>query len=200
MRRAILLLAALGVVACRPDTPPPSSVRVEAPVSSPDAIPDAPLGGTLLGKPFALRDARYVVDSRAGYQHTDIALSAGAADAPCFPVAPARSPSVWLRLEGPGAIEANDLTIAQDGAGPWSVHYQVFDGERWVGVGQGSALLSIRDVAPDGRVSGGLAVCFADDAKSCVSGSFVAVSCPPTIDQPVRGAPPLEPPPPEARR
>ncbi len=35
-------------------------------------------------------------------------------------------------------------------------------------------------------------MCFPDETKSCVSGSFDAVACPASIDQPVRGTPPAE--------
>jgi hypothetical protein len=81
--------------------------------------------------------------------------------------------------------------------GTWRVYYQVYDGETWSGAGDGSALVSLQEPGPDGRLTGGLAVCFPDDAKSCVSGSFDAVSCPPSIDQPVRGTPPPEAVPPQ---
>jgi hypothetical protein len=129
-----------------------------------------------------------VVDRRIGYAHTDIVLSSGKAESPCGAVSPAKSASVWLRLDGTEKVEPRDVHIGSNEEGPWSVHYQAFDGESWVGVGQGGAVLSIREATPDGRLTGGLAVCFADDEKSCVSGSFDAVSCPATIDQPVRGS------------
>ena len=50
----------------------------------------------------------------------------------------------------------------------------------------------MHEPGPDGRVTGGLAVCFADDLKSCVSGSFDAQSCPSSLDAAVRGAMPPE--------
>jgi hypothetical protein len=142
-----------------------------------------------------LRDAPYVVDKRWGFEHTDIMLSAGKSEAACGAVAPANAPSVWLRLEGAAKIETKDMRLSPDApvsSAPWTVHYQVFDGEQWFGVGDGTAVLSLREAGPDGKISGGIAVCFPDDAKSCVSGSFEAQSCPPAIDQPVRGTPPPE--------
>ena len=121
---------------------------------------------------------------------------AGTAETPCGPISPPRAASVWLRLDGPGAIEAGDVTLHARAAEPtpegWSLHYQVFDGDAWVGAGDGAAVLSLGGVLADGRASGGIAACFADDVKSCVSGSFVAASCPPGIDQPVRGRLPAE--------
>ena len=181
---------AVGVllVGCRAESHVETHPPVEPPVDSPNAIPDAPLNGTLGGAPFTVRDARYVVDCRIGYAHSDIVLSSGQSESPCGPIVPARGTSVWLRLDGPDKIEPKDLRIDAKDPGPWSVHYQVFDGDHWVGVSEGSAVLSIRDATADGRLTGGIAVCFADDQKSCVSGSFNAVSCPMTIDQPVRGA------------
>ena len=139
-----------------------------------------------------MRSARYVVDRRVAYAHTDIVLSSGTAESPCAPVTPAQSTSVWLRLEGPGKVETTSTRVGPGKDTTWAVHYQVHEGERWMGEGGGSALLSLHEPGPDGTLSGGLAVCFPDDAKSCVSGSFEAANCPPTIDQPVRGTPPPE--------
>jgi hypothetical protein len=214
MRRAGLVATAavaLSLTACRAESHRGSHAPVEAPVSAANAIPDAPLNGTLHGTQFVLRDARYVVDRRVGFAHTDLKLSAGKAESPCGPIAPARAASVWLRLEGEPLVGATEFKVNPAGevsstaptggdagaARSWSVHYQVFEDERWTGVGEGSAVVSIRELGPDGRLSGGLAVCFSDDRKSCVSGSFDAQSCPPTIDQPVRGALPAESPPPQ---
>lgn len=193
MSRVGLLIAA-GVVlaACRDEGHRTSHKPVEPPVASVNAIPDAPLNGTLRGAQFVLRDARYIVDRRVGYAHTDIKLSAGKADSPCGPISPAHAASVWLRLEGEPVTGAKEFRLAPGDPGPWSVHYQLFEDERWTGIGEGSALVSIREPGPDGRLSGGLGVCFSDDRQSCVSGSFEAQSCPMSIDQPVRGALPAE--------
>ena len=182
------IAVAVLLVGCRGESHVSAHPPVEPPVDSPNAIPDAPVNGMLRGAPFTVRDARYVVDRRIGYTHSDIVLSAGQSESPCAPIVPARGMSVWLRLEGNDKIEPKDVRVGSKDQGPWSVHYQVFDDDHWVGVSEGSAVLSIRDATADGRLTGGLAVCFADDEKSCVSGSFNAVSCPMTIDQPVRGA------------
>lgn len=194
MRRAALpgLLALVALAACRDEAHPSPGAPVEPPVASPEAIPDAPVSGRIHGAPFTLRDARYVIDRRPGYAHTDIQLSAGTAESPCAPVSPATSTSVWLRLEGGDRIASTSGRTGPGTQGAWAVHYQVFDGDAWLGAGEGSAVLVLHEAAPDGRVSGGIAVCFSDDAKSCVSGSFDAAACPPRIDQPVRGTPPPE--------
>jgi hypothetical protein len=197
VKRTYLVVATIGclVVGCRDELRPSPVKTVVPPVSTPASIPDAPVSGTIRGAPFVARDARYVVDRRVGYLHTDIRLSSGKADSPCGAIEPPKATSVWLRVDGPGRIESKDVRLAPGEASEakeWSVHYQVFDGEQWSGVGEGGALLSIREPNPDGRVLGGLAVCFADDSRSCVSGSFQATNCPQRIDEPVRGALPLE--------
>jgi len=191
-RRPYLIVAALALIACRDESHPAPSKPVEPPMTSPESIPDAPVTGLLHGAPFTMRDARYVVDRRVGYAHTDILLSSGTAESSCAPVSPAQSTGVWLRLDGPGKIETADVRVGPGKEGSWSVHYQAYDGEAWVGAGEGSALVSLHEPGPDGRLPGRVAVCFPQDTKSCVSGSFEAVSCPPTIDQPVHGTPPPE--------
>ncbi len=192
MRRARLLPLMVLVASCRDELTPPPSVRVEPPVASPEAIPDALVSGRVRGATFVAREARYIVDRRPGYAHTDIVLSSGAAESPCGPISPPTSASVWLRLEGSDPIRSTSLRVGAQGPSAWQVHYQVFDGTAWAGVGGGVALLVLQEPGPDGRVTGGLAACFPDENKSCVSGSFDAVACPPTIDQPVRGTPPPE--------
>jgi hypothetical protein len=201
MTRAGLLAAAVavGLLGCRSESHRAPPRPVEPPVAQASAIPDAPLNGTLHGVQFVLRDARYIVDRRVGYAHTDIKLSAAKSETPCGPTVPARAASVWLRLQGEPLTGAKEIRLAPGEESPWSVHYQVFEDERWFGVGEGSAVVSIRELGPDGRLSGGIAVCFSDDKKSCVSGSFDAQSCPTSLDQPVRGAVPAEATPPNFR-
>ncbi len=192
-----LAMIATALVCCRAETKAPAQKPAPPPMSNPEAIPDAPVSGTIRGAPFVARDMRFVVDERVGYAHTDIKLSTGKADDACGAITPAHATSVWLRLEGAEKIEPKELRLGPDTAEKWSVHYQVFepgggaDGH-WEGLATHEALLSIRGVSPDGHLTGGLAVCFGDDDKSCVSGSFDATSCPPNIDKLVRGTPPPE--------
>lgn len=189
----VLFAALAALLGCRDELHPPAPKPVEPPIGSPESIPDAPVSGRLHGAPFAMRDARYVVDRRVAYAHTDILLSAGTAENACGPITPPQGPSVWLRLDGPGKIASTSGRVGPGadgtGAATWQVHYQLYDGERWIGQGDGTALLVLREPGADGRLSGGIAVCFPDDDKSCVQGSFDALACPPTIDQPVRGTP-----------
>lgn len=182
MRRAVFLVA---LVACRAETVAPAQKPADPPVTSESAIPDAPVSGTIHGTPFVARDARFIADDRVGYEHVDIALSAGKSKDACGAIDPERATSVWLRLDGKHSIDPKD-------AASYTVHYQVFDGDHWLGLTAQKALVVLRPPSPDGRLSGGLAVCFGDEWQSCVSGSFDAASCPPEIDAPVRGRPPPE--------
>jgi len=128
MKRQLRLLAAMALLAaCRPESHVEVHPRVEPPVDSPNAIPDAPVSGTVRGAPFAVRDARYVVDRRVGYAHTDLLLSAGRAESPCGPISPARATSVWLRLDGDDKIEPKDVRIGATGEGPFDglLHGQI---------------------------------------------------------------------------
>jgi hypothetical protein len=186
------LVGLLAMASCQDEAHPAPVVAVEPPVASPEAIPDAPVSGRIHGAPFVLRDARYVIDRRTGYAHTDIALSSGTTETACAPVSPPTSTTVWLRLEGPDRIESTNARVGPGTPGRWSVHYQVFEENAWVGVGNGSAVVSLHEPGPDGHLSGGLAVCFSDESKSCVSGSFEAVACPSRLDQTVRGTLPPE--------
>ena len=185
-------LAATLLLACSPEHHVTTHDPVEPPVTTPQSIPDAPLHGTIRGVPFVLRDARYIADHRPGYTHTDILLSAGKADASCEERKPANATSIWLRLEGKDEVPSQDFDLRPGKESPWSVHYQVRTEEGWMGNAEGAAVVSLHTAGPDGKISGGLSVCFADGKKSCVSGSFDAEPCPSRIDAPVRGAQPPE--------
>lgn len=192
-RRALVVGGAMAaLVACRDEASPTAPRPVEPPVSSHSAIPDAPVTGTIRGAPFVVRDARFIVDRRIGYAHTDIKLSSGKAESPCGPIIPGTATSVWLRLDGPDKIVSQDMKIEPGKPAAWSVHYQAWNEDQWVGVGEAGALVTVHEPTPDGRVTGAIAICFSDDTKSCASGSFDAQSCPAAIDEPVRGAVPPE--------
>jgi len=194
MRTRVALAGALALLAaaCTEEPPPPPSGPVSPPVESFESIPDAPVSGTLRGAPFSLRDARYSVDRRMAYAHTDVKLSAGAAESPCGEIKPRGAASVWLRLSGAGAVERGQMKLDPKTPAPWSVHYQAREDDRWLGSGSGVALFEIKSIGADGKINGELAVCFADGKKSCVKGSFAAQPCPISIDEPVRGTFPVE--------
>jgi hypothetical protein len=192
VRRLLFFACAVLAVGCAEEAHSGAHKPVSPPVDKVDAIPDSPLGGTLRGVKFVVKDARYVPDRRVGYEHVDVKLSAGAAESACGEIKPAGSPSVWLRLEHKDMVATEELRVSPGTESAWSVHYQLREDDAWVGSSEASAIAAIRASAGDGVVSGALAVCFADDAGSCVSGSFDALPCPPAIDAPVRGAVPLE--------
>src|ERR1019366_5155122 len=117
-RVRVAAVLVLSIAACRAESHPGPTGGVEPPLTSPAAIPEAPVSGTIGGAPFVARSARYVADRRVGYQRTDIQLSAGAAESACGPVVPANAPSVWIRLEGSAAIEAQELRPGPGAGGP----------------------------------------------------------------------------------
>ncbi len=160
-----------------------------------DAIPVGPLSGKLAGKAFTVHTARYFVDQRPGYEKVDIKLYAGAAPSACGDVAPEKPAEVWLRRKGPERLKAGTFTVDVEKGGPWEVHYQVHQDERWVGYGDANALFVITDVDPDLKVHGELSACFRDHTGSCVAGRFTANYCRITIDAPVRGTQAMERPP-----
>lgn len=194
MNRSLALASLIALLAagCSPEHHVTSHEPVEPPVATPQAIPDAPLNGTIRGVPFTIHDARYIADHRTGYAHVDIKLSAGKAEASCDEVSPKTATSLWLRLEGKDEVTSQDLDLRPGKESPWSVHYQVRTESDWVGNADGAAVVSLHAAGPDGKIFGGLSVCFADGQKSCVSGSFEAEPCPSRIDAPVRGAQPPE--------
>jgi hypothetical protein len=173
----------------------PAPIEPKPAPTSADGIPAAGLGGELVGKPFVVQSARYVVDRRHGYEKVDISLSAGSVEFPCDTREPKDSPSVWLRRKGSDELKAEQARIGPKDQGPWEVHYQVRRERHWVGNGQASALIVVHDVGPDMKLTGELSACFRDAHGSCVAGRFAADYCPIRIDQPVRGTEAMERPP-----
>lgn len=183
---ATSLAGMLTLAACTSKEEPPPPAPKPAPTNS-DAIPSGPLAGEIAGAAFRMRSGRYQIDRRHGYEKVDISLSAAEAESSCGPRVPADAPSVWLRRKGPGPLKPEQIRLAPDDESSWEVHYQRREGQRWVGNGLASALIVIREVAPDLTVTGELWACFADAQSSCVAGRFTASYCPIRIDHPVRG-------------
>jgi len=144
---------------------------------------------------FKLGNARYYVDRRPGYEKVDLQFSMGTAEDPCGKLMPRDSAMVWLRRNGPGPVEKGQERVEPDKPGKWEAHYQVKVDRTWEGNGEASALIVVREVAPDMTLHGDLKACFADKEKSCVAGSFMAKYCPIGIDAPVRGTEAMERPP-----
>ena len=155
--------------------------------NSADSIPVAPVSGTIRGKAFGLGSARYFIDRRLGYEHVDIKLSAGKSAEHCSAPLPDDSASVWLRRSGPEPIKSTTIHLASNRREAWEVHYQAMNNGQWVGNGNAEALVVLEPPAADQRLRGEVSVCFADETKSCVLGTFVAEYCPISIDAPIRG-------------
>jgi hypothetical protein len=190
MRNVLLVLLAVSALGCRERSErrfvPTGDVA--PPHASADSIPNGPVQGKLDGQPFTAGEARYIVDRRAGYEHTDIQLIAGKAKDPCGPIEPEGAPRIWIRRGDAARITPGETRTVPSREGPLSVHYEAKRGGVWAGNGDAAALVSIEDVRADGVIKGSLAVCFDDAARSCAAGTFAARHCPIEIDAPVRGA------------
>jgi len=174
------------------EVPPEPSKDIEPQFASPDSIPDGPVNGTLDNKPFSAQDSRFYVDRREGYEKLDIKLSATEVEDHCGTLRYAQAPMVWIRRRGVEPLEPGTYNIKPGDDSPWQVHYQVKDGDYWVGNGDAAAILVIRSASLRQIVVGDLSVCFADGKQSCVSGTFMAHYCPISVDLPVRGADSVE--------
>jgi hypothetical protein len=192
--RGWLIALATTQLGCRAAEPAPPVDPKPAPTSA-SAIPAAPLDGKLAGKPFSMRSARYTVDRRHGFEKIVISVSSASDEARCGERRPADAPSVWVRRSGPGLPKPEEVRIGANEQGPWEVHYQHRDGHRWLGNGDASALIVVREIEPDMTLVAELWACFADSEGSCVSGHIRADYCPIRIDQPVRGTEVMERPP-----
>jgi len=186
LRALVMSLVWLGLPSCQSPHPSPK-LHADPVSSSADSIPVAPVSGTIHAKPFGLGSARYFVDRRPGYAHVDIKLSAGKSADHCGAPLPDDSASVWLRRAGSESINSEIIRIASNRREAWEVHYQAMDDGQWVGNGNAEALVVLEPPAADQRLRGELSVCFADETKSCVLGTFVAEYCPISIDAPIRG-------------
>ena len=188
---ATACFSALG--ACQAQRPA-QQLHADPIAASADAIPVAPLSGTINAKPFALVSAHYFIDRRLGFEHIDIKLSAGKSVRPCSAPVPDDAPSVWLRRTGSERLDVETVRVETAKPGAWEVHYQFQQDEQWLGNGDAEALLVLHPLTADKRLRGELSACFADVSKSCVVGAFTADYCPISIDAPIRGMDLMEPP------
>jgi hypothetical protein len=191
-------LAPLAVGACLAGCQPKAADKDQAPAPVPTSaatIPVETVSGTLLGKPFALQTARYVIDRRPRYEKVEIQLLAAKLEKPCESSDTNHDPAVWLRRGGGKELEAETVRFGPDDSTPWEAHYELFEGKDWRGNGTANVILELHEPAPDMKLAGELYACFGDSTQSCVSGRFVAVYCPIRIDALVRGTDSMERPP-----
>ncbi len=164
-----------------PDKPLGTPMRIEA-------VPNAPISGTVRGQPFATRNARYYVDRRAGYEHLDIQFNDGESSDPCGPLNPPDATRVWLRWTGGAFPDGGEIRLEASSKSGWSAHYQTRRDSAWIGSGDATGALLLRRAGLDRAIRGSLSTCFDDRHGSCVAGTFVARECPLELDMPVRGS------------
>lgn len=187
----ILLPIVLTPVGCGRDAPAPPIEPRPAPASA-DAIPVGPLSGKIGGHDFALKNARYFVDERHGYEKLQIVLGSVESKDECAELGSQHPTSVWLRRKGADFPKPETLRFSSKEPTDWQAHYDLYEDGLWVGNGTHAALLVLSSTEVDRKLHGELSVCFGDATGSCVAGSFDARYCPVRIDQPVRGASALE--------
>lgn len=145
-------------------------------------IPLAPLSGTIVGVPFAMKHATCEIDRRPGYESITVRFHASKPEHPCSRPS-GEEPSLWLRFGGVTALEPGEVSIRPKGEGPFTAHLEVRRDGRWYGNGDAAAVLLIDRFDRFDQVSGALSVCFADGTKSCASGAFEAEICPIALDR-----------------
>jgi hypothetical protein len=190
--RSILVIALLPLVAaCSKPAPAPDHDPKPAPESA-DGIPVAPLSGKIRGQTFSLKNARYYVDVRPGYEKFEIYLASSSVPSQCDDLETVRATTVWLRRSGPGGPKPETARFGPGDNTPWEAHYEVFEDGKWTSDGHASALVVLRSVTADAKLDGQLSVNFGDPSSSRVQGEFSAVYCPIRIDRLVRGTHALE--------
>jgi hypothetical protein len=193
------LALAASLLACQPQPPE----KQPAPLSVPTSIATIPIGnvsGKILGEPFNVLTARYIVDRRPGYEKLEIQLLAGTLSQQCDDIGAHHPTMVWLRRVGAAEPKAMTVRFGPGDQTPWQAHYELFDNGAWSGNGNAALLLELGDPAPDMKLRGDLYASFGDRTQSSVAGSFVAVYCPIQIDALVRGIDSMERPPARAKR
>lgn len=184
----LVLVLALAVALCAPaceEKPPAPRAVARTPHGTASSIPRGPVEGKIAGVAFTVRDARYHVDRRPGYEKLEVTLSGEPAASACARL-PKEAPAIWLRRRGAGSATVGEVRLEPGSDSEWAVHYQVRGERGWIGSGDAAALVVVRS-ATGTAIEGDLSVGFADVAGSSASGTFVAQHCPVSIDRPVRG-------------
>ena len=187
---------ALARAATRPQRP--RSRPVEPPVASPSAIPDAPVSGTIRGAQFvAARRALRRRSPRRLRAHRHQALGGKGRGAVRPDRARARRRACGCGSTASTRSPRRSCGSAPTGASParWSVHYQVFEARRRAVTGRArakTALLVLRGGRRRPALGRPRRVLRRRLEELRLRLVRREVSCPPQIDQPVRGTPPPE--------
>lgn len=185
-----LLTAALTPACSRPGLGTSSTEGLAPTHDDPSAIPVRPVEGTLAGAPFTVHDARFRIDRRPGYEGIDLRLSPGDASAPCAALPEADGAGVWIHFGERTTLEPATIRVKPGTKGEAEAHLFLRREGKWFGNGDAAMLLVIKSFDPAFGMEGDLSVCFADEAKSCVSGSFNAAACPDPLEDSPRTFPP----------
>ncbi len=173
MKRYAFVLVAL--VGCHESSPARRPVRETSDAMSLTAIPDAPVSGTLAGRPFTLRSAWLRVRARSNQSRVDLVLSEGRPGRLCSRPTPNDARQLVVRFRGVTALSAETVRI--DAASPGHEVFAEWRGAHGSeGVGGGSAAVVLERVT-DAEVVGRLRVCLPDAHGSCVGGTFRAQPC-----------------------
>jgi hypothetical protein len=175
-RWATLASVLTALLACAQTEPPGRPPARRARDMDVDAIPAAPVHGTVHGEPFQLAEAWYRVVRFHGRERIDLILSEGHATRLCGESDPELARHVWLRFPGITRFAPGVARVDPPAQAPFSVHYEWTVDEKWRGHAGGSAVVALDTVEFD-RVTGRVRVCFDDAAQSCVEGGFRASEC-----------------------
>lgn len=143
-------------------------------------IGEGEIAGEIDGEPFRAADVRFRVTSFPGRERVDLWIADRPIERCGLPLAREET-LVWARFSGrtelaPGVHERT----GEDGE--FEVHYErPGEGRSLRAAHRGIARIEIAR-ASAASVEGRLRVCFADDARSCVGGSFTATPCLSRID------------------
>lgn len=163
------------LMACAHPEAPPRPVRERAASMSLAAIPDAPVSGSLGGRPFALRTAWLRLVRRVGQERVDLVLSEGRPSRLCMRPTPGDARQVVLRFTGAARVPAGLTRIEPEERGR-EVFGEAQGAHGYPGTGGGSALLSVARV-DDGHAEGRVRVCLPEPRGGCLAGTFSAVVC-----------------------
>lgn len=172
-----MIAAASLAVGCEDEAPPlpvPPMTQVELATATAERVT-----GTVASEAFEAVDVRYRVSTRARRERIDLLFSDRPIERCGLPIVRSER-LVWLRV--PGVTSLEPATFASDAEEhALSVHYEVLGEHDAPAVGRGSGRLELTGLDAE-RLSGRIAVCFADSAASCVRGRFLAHPCYSRID------------------